>query len=373
MLTSEKSTSLIALGKTMVSTRSASCLEATRGCFSNLPDDVWVVLIDALGITKDAMVAERTNSFLLSKLRTFRSSLKLPRMYDCRSFCIVNQIPGREYSGRYSQESYGDGLIDIVKRYPNLRVLDAINVWDGRMSFFSDDRPLQHLMRDLWVSSVYLLQATAPLLERLIVKPSAGFVPRYFLEVERGVRVEPALSHDTMAFLAAGNAYGLGANSKVKFTVEGEYMTNKAHYYAPVRATTPQGTEFEIWWQERGAGMDDVMLQEQFADECPDSEAFGPDGDDLDYDHPEWTQFCQEQEQQALRGWANDLKADPFALLLGADNGCDSDRGCCKLKLVKKGKDYRLCTCEHKRPVFVTDDKSNDELVCVCSQDLEAY
>ena len=144
----------------------------------------------------------------------------------------------------------------------------------------------------------------------------------------------------------------------MKITVEKEYLTNKAHYFEPVRATTPGGSEFEIWWRERGAGCDSVTrMEENFAEEHPESAAFGPDGDDLDCFHPEFVEWCQVQEARMLEGWALDLKMNPFALLLNADNGCDST--CCKIQLVKKGEDFRLCPCRHKRPIFAPVPKKD--------------
>ena len=90
---------------------------------------------------------------------------------------------------------------------------------------------------DLMVNLVFQPNHIAPDLERLIVAPHTATIARYLLECGRGVQVEPALSHDTMAFLAAGNAYGFkGETTKVTFKVENEYVTNKGHYYAPVRA-----------------------------------------------------------------------------------------------------------------------------------------
>ena len=166
----------------------------------------------------------------------------------------------------------------------------------------------------------------------------------------------------------------------MKITVEREYLTNKAHYFEPVRATTPGGSEFEIWWKQRGAGCDSVVMLENFAEEHPESAAFGPYGDNLDWEHPEFVEWCQVKEAKMLEGWALDLKTTPFALLLNADNGCDST--CCKIKLVKKGEDFRVCPCRHKRPIFApvpnpkedrrhTRSESKEER-CVCSQQLVA-
>jgi len=260
------------------------------------------------------------------------------------------------------------------------------------MSFGNDHQALTTLMDSLYFDDL------APMLKRLIVQPHASFVVRYMLECVRGVLVEPPLSHDVMAFLAAGNAYGYNGSTKacdprastmqparprahthhtqVTITVEKEYLTNKAHYYEPVRATTPGGSEFEIWWKERGAGCDSVMMQENFAEERPESAAFGPDGDDLDWEHPEFVEWCRVREAEMLEGWALNLKMTPFALLLDADNGCDST--CCKIQLVKKGEDFRICPCHHKRPIFApvpkedrrrTRSESKEER-CVCSQQL---
>tara|TARA_B110001452_G_scaffold239123_1_gene219985 strand:- start:88 stop:594 length:507 start_codon:yes stop_codon:yes gene_type:complete len=167
--------------------------------------------------------------------------------------------------------------------------------------------------------------------------------------------------------------------SQVKFVVESESLTNKAHYYNPVRATTPGGSEFEIYWKVRGGGLDDVDMSDDFAETYPESDALGPDGDDLDWDHPEFRKFCDEREAEIKAGWALDLKENPFALLLGADNGCDLD--CCGIKLVKRGEDFRVCSCEHKRPVFAPEPKENrrrtrsereepDEQCCVCGKEL---
>ena len=46
-----------------------------------------------------------------------------------------------------------------------------------------------------------------------------------------------------------------------------------------------------------------------------------------------------------------------------------------KIKLVKKGDDYRVCSCPHKRPVFVPEeadgsDSEDEPQPCACSQDL---
>jgi hypothetical protein len=120
-----------------------------------------------------------------------------------------------------------------------------------------DDEALVDFMCEL-----HFDETTALMLERMMVQPHASQIPRYFVEVARGVKIEPALSHDVMAFLACGNAYGFGGGgtmgTQVKFEAEKEYLTNKAHYYEPVRATTPGGSEFEIFWKDRGAGLDDV-------------------------------------------------------------------------------------------------------------------
>ena len=106
-----------------------------------------------------------------------------------------------------------------------------------------------------------------------------------------------------------------------------------------------------------------------------DSAALGPDGDDLDWDHPEFQQYCEEQEQAVLKDWALRLEHLPFHLLLGADNGCSA--GCCNIKIIP-GEDLRTCSCEHKRPIFVPkgyddvvsvgyEDGTNEEIFgCVC-------
>ena len=70
------------------------------------------------------------------------------------------------------------------------------------MSFGDENRGLTTLMESLYFDDL------APMLKRLIVQPHASFIVRYMLECVRGVLVEPPLSHDVMAFLAAGNAYG---------------------------------------------------------------------------------------------------------------------------------------------------------------------
>ena len=116
--------------------------------------------------------------------------------------------------------------------------------------------------------------------------------------------------------------------------------------------------------------MDDVMLQECFVNdpEFKDSPALGPDGDDFIWDHPDFQQYCEAEEAKILAGWKQDLDEYPFSLLLAADNSCDG--GCCSIELVKKGKDFRLCGCSHKRPVFVSQDDHHGEL-CVCSRDLQ--
>ena len=72
-----------------------------------------------------------------------------------------------------------------------------------------------------------------------------------------------------------------------------------------------------------------------------------------------------------MQGWAEDLAENPFALLLNADNACN--HGCCKIQLVKRGDDYRICSCEHKRPVFAMDEENKEthhESLCVCCREL---
>jgi hypothetical protein len=68
-----------------------------------------------------------------------------------------------------------------------------------------------------------------------------------------------------------------------------------------------------------------------------------------------------------MAGWKERLVDTPFATLLCADNSCDVG---CKIQLVKKGEDYRLRDCEHKRPVFVEQEEYDFTGMCVCSQEL---
>lgn len=341
--------------------------------FDNLSDIAWSVIFDHLD-DKSAFIAEGVNCVFLDAMRTHRTCLKLPRIYDCRNNgVIVGQVEGKPYSGRYDHELYAHFLEEIIERYPNLCTLDATPIWGGRMSY-DDEEPLQHVMECLCFDDL------APTLKRLLLVPNAAFVTRFLLEYKRGLQVEPPLSHDVMAFIAAGCAYGWGGEdakeypTKVTFKVESEYLTNKAHYYAPVRATTPGGTEFEIWWQQRGCGVDDVSMMECFGEEHPDSDAWGPHGDDLDYDHPDFVTFCEKRQETILKSWAEDIRSAPFAHLLHADNGCKSD--CCGIKMTKKGEDYHVCSCEHKRPVFmpvgeeedVDSEDSSASGLCVCER-----
>jgi hypothetical protein len=335
----------------MVLTRAQNLASETNGLFADLPADVWDKICEGLGFL--GVAAENTNKLFLKNLRRSRTALKLPKMYACRFNGVIVE-------GRYSSKLYAALLCELVDRYPNLRVLDATVIWEGRLSYGSDTDVIDDVMFNL-IRDIDL----APALERVIVKPHCATIVRYMLECVRGVAVDPPLSHDVMAFLAAGNAYGYGANTKVKFTVENEELTNKAHYYAPVRATTPGGSEFEIFYKERGAGLDPVDMEESFAIKHPESAAWGPDGDDLDWEHPEFVAYCDDMEDEMLKGWADDLAHVPFALLLAADSGCDN--GCCAIKLVKQGDDFRICSCEQERPVFAKD---NDDDLCVCSQDL---
>ena len=89
-----------------------------------------------------------------------------------------------------------------------LQIIDTIAIWEGRMSFGNDHQALTTLMDSLYFDDL------APMLKRLIVQPHASFIVRYMLECARGVLVEPPLSHDVMAFLAAGNAYGYNGSTK---------------------------------------------------------------------------------------------------------------------------------------------------------------
>ena len=89
-----------------------------------------------------------------------------------------------------------------------MQVLDTTAIWEGRMSFGDENQGLTTLMESLYFDDL------APMLKRLIVQPHASFIVRYMLECVRGVLVEPPLSHDVMAFLAAGNAYGYNGSTK---------------------------------------------------------------------------------------------------------------------------------------------------------------
>lgn len=330
--------------------RRSSRLKEKRGFmgFAELPRDAWTTICESLG--PDGVVAERTSHLFVDCLRDRRVSLKLPKMYDCRS------VNGMIVDGSYKDERYAKYLIEIVNRYSNLRVLDATRVWDGCNGSAWDDDP--YALEELLFS---MYDGPTPTPDRIILQPRAHLIVRYMLECERGVQIEPALSHEAMTFLAAGKSYGYGENSAVKIQVENEYITRRnfsAHFYDPVRVTTPGGTRFEIKWQQKSAGlaMDGAMMD--FAELHPDSPALGPDGDDLDWEHPEFQQFCDEQEEAILKDWARRLKHWPFLLLLGADNGCNAD--CCKIKIIP-GEDLRTCSCEHKRPIFVP--KGYDDVV----------
>jgi len=310
-------------------------------------------------------------------MRRFRSSLKLPTRVQSQSFCLVDKTPNDPGFTSHNDDDaddaddadddddtlYAYGLADVVARYSQLRVLDVTNVWKGSMAWFNDPTALDKLM--------FALLYEADSLHRIIAQPHTSNLSRYLLEVTRGVTIEPALTPDVMAFLAAGNAYGMrGDTTEVKFKVESESLTNKAHYYSPVRATTPGGSEFEIFWKDRSSNMDPVWLQECFVDkpEFRNSLALGPDGDDFIWDHLDFQQYYEAQEAEILAGWKQNLDECPFAHLLRADNSCDV--GCCSIKLVKKGEDFRVCDCKHKRPVFVSQDDHDGDL-CVCSRDLQ--
>tara|TARA_B110001452_G_scaffold239123_1_gene219986 strand:- start:623 stop:1240 length:618 start_codon:yes stop_codon:yes gene_type:complete len=170
---------------------------------SALPDDAWITILESVG--DGGVQAEATSTLFMENLRSFRTTLKLPKMYACRFNGVIrDQEDGVR---RYDKHLYADLLIKIVERYPNLQVLDTTAIWGGRMSY-DDEEPLTELMMSLY------LDGLAPMLERLITQPSAAFVVRYMIECVHDVKVEPPLSHDVMAFLAAGNKYGYGCDTK---------------------------------------------------------------------------------------------------------------------------------------------------------------
>ena len=235
-------------------------------------------------------------------------------------------------------------------------MLDATSTWDGCNGSEWDDDPAA-LEELLFAMNDGLTNVPT----RIILQPRAHLIARYELECERGVQIEPALSHEAMTFLAAGKAYGWGAKTKVKIQVENEYITWRnfsAHFYDPVRVTTPGGTQFEIKWQQKSGGLalDQAMMD--YAEKY--------DLEDLPHvDHPGFQQFCDEQEEAILKDWARRLEYAPFLCLLGADNGCNAD--CCKIKIIP-GEDLRTCSCEHKRPIFVPkgyDDVVHNDMVQV--------
>jgi hypothetical protein len=96
-----------------------------------------------------------------------------------------------------------------------------------------------------------------------------------------------------------------------------------------VKIVTPGGTELTISGREGGAGMDDICLMEQFAEEYPEyEERF----DDF-YDMPEYQEFQQAQYKSRTEGFGSLVKACPFQFLVGLSYKMT-------IKLEKQGADF---------------------------------
>lgn len=342
--------------------RAAAALMWGRS-FGKLNEDAWQLICEALG--EDSMQAERTCKSFLLQLRNGRCTLQLPN-----SYILTKLSPPDDASDPRSRDDfYADACMQMIHRYPRLRELDVTKVWAGPMSW---DRPsalsmVMYSLNDSWCRRC----AIAPQLQHVSVLPNTSLISRYQLETVRGIKMACPLSFDVMAFLAAGNAYGYcGSNTSVKFDVETNDLSNKAHYYV-VRATTSGGSEFEIRCRDITSNLDDTLLSERFFGMFPESDIIDPD-QDFDYEHPQFQEFVSQQASEFVTAWKDDLARFPFNLLLEADNGCKNE--CCKVELVKKGEDYRLCGCENSRPVFVGQEAAMDfPDRCVCSQEIQAF
>lgn len=189
----------------------------------DLPADAWAVILDRLGGI-DGVQAERVNKLFLKSMREERTCLQLPPPDWLHSITIAGRVgaDGETTVRAVDEYQYASLLITIIERYPNLRTLDATALCTTRESLYSvvsdtsvshSEKALRHVMANLYC------EGTAPLLQRVIFPPHSAHILRYLLACVRGLTVEPALSHDVMAFLAAGNTFDFRGD-KTKVSVD---------------------------------------------------------------------------------------------------------------------------------------------------------